>query len=306
MSYRWSEARSPRPGAVRSGCRAGRVKIIGMTDPSGIDRIRALSFGAAAANYDRYRPRYPDQLVDDVVAMAPGRRVLEIGAGTGIATAAFAARGLSMTCVEPDPKMAAVLSAKLAGNPDLRVDLATFEDWSAARPTGAPGFDALISGQAWHWTDPATRWAHAAAAVRAGGVIALFWNADHYVDPRVPAAYTAAYDRRGIRARPVREQPAASGGPDGGADHDRPAEWPPEERAGADTYFTDLRVRRYQWTRRMPVAAYVERVNTTSEHLILPREVRDDLTAELIATLSGYGDEVELAMTTELATGVRR
>lgn len=90
-----------------------------MSDTSSIDRVRARSFGAAAANYDRYRPRYPEQLVDDVVAMVPGRRVLEVGAGTGIATAAFAARGVSMTCVEPDPEMAAVLSAKLAGVSDL-------------------------------------------------------------------------------------------------------------------------------------------------------------------------------------------
>jgi SAM-dependent methyltransferase len=280
--------------------------MMGMTDTSRLDGVRARSFGAAAANYDRYRPRYPEQLVDDVVAMIPGRRVVEVGAGTGIATAAFAARGVAMTCVEPDPEMAAVLSAKLAGNPDLHLDLATFEDWSAARAPGAPGFDALISGQAWHWTDPETRWAHAAAAVRSGGVIALFWNADHYADPRVPAAYTAAYDRRGIQPRSVRDEPAASGGPDGGVDHKRPAEWPPEDRVEADTYFTDLRVRRYQWTRRMPVAGYVERINTTSAHLILPREVRDDLTAELIATLSGYGDDVELVMTTDLATGIRR
>ncbi|WP_204011132.1 hypothetical protein [Virgisporangium aurantiacum] len=52
-----------------------------------------------------------NQLVDDVVAMPPGRRVLEVGAG--IATAAFAGCGMAMTCVEPDPKMAAVLSAKV-------------------------------------------------------------------------------------------------------------------------------------------------------------------------------------------------
>src|SRR5215470_16044453 len=112
--------------------------MIGMTDAPEIDSVRARSFGVAAAAYDKYRPRYPDRLIDDVVAMLPGRRVVEIGAGTGIATAAFAARGVAMTCVEPDPAMAAVLSAKLAGSADLHVDVATFEDWSAARPAGAP------------------------------------------------------------------------------------------------------------------------------------------------------------------------
>src|SRR5438045_370291 len=126
--------------------------MISMTETPGLDSVRARSFGAAAADYDEYRPRYPDQLVDDVVKMLPGRRVLEVGAGTGIATAAFAARGMAMTCVEPNAQMAAMLLAKLAGDADLRLVVATFEQWSAARPAGAPGFDGLISAQAWHWT----------------------------------------------------------------------------------------------------------------------------------------------------------
>jgi len=187
--------------------------MIGMTETAGLDRIRARSFGAAAADYDKYRPRYPDQLVDDVVAVLPGRHVLEVGAGTGIATAAFAARGMAMTCIEPDAEMAAMLSAKFAADADLHVNVATFEEWAAARPAGAPGFDGLISAQAWHWTDPNTRWADADAAVRSGGMIALFWNEDHHADPRVLDAFTAAYDRRGIEIRLVRTETALSSDP---------------------------------------------------------------------------------------------
>jgi SAM-dependent methyltransferase len=278
--------------------------MIGMTGTPSIDGVRARSFGTAAAAYDKYRPRYPDQLIDDVVALLPGPRVVEVGAGTGIATAAFAARGMAMTCVEPDPEMAAVLSAKLAGNADLHVDVAAFEDWSAARPAGAPGFDGLVSAQAWHWTDPRTRWVDAGAAVRSGGVMALFWNEDGFVDPRVEAVFTAAYDRRGMEIRAVEEQ-ASRSEPDKTVDRKLPDGWP-EVHAEAGRYFTDLRTHRYEWTRRMSVVDYVASINTTSAHLILPSEVRDDLTAELVATLTGYGDEIELAMNTVLATAVRR
>ena len=56
----------------------------------------------------------------------------------------------------------------------------------------------------------------------------------------------------------------------------------------------------------MSVTDYVARVNTTSPHLILAPAVRQDLTAELIATLTAYGDGIELAMTTDLATAVCR
>lgn len=274
-----------------------------MTETPNIDSIRARSFGAAAANYDKFRPRYPDELIDDVVAMLPGRRVLEVGAGTGIATAAFMARGIAMTCVEPDAEMAATLSAKLADNADLHVDVATFEDWAAARLADGPGFDGLISGQAWHWTDPTTRWANAGAAIRCGGVIALFWNVDHFADPRVPAAYAAAYDKRGIEVRSVHEELTPD--PDKLVRETFPSGWPAAHGEAAD-YFVDLRTRRYDWTRRMTVADYVARINTTSAHLILPDEIRDDMSAELIETLTGYGDKIELAMTTDLATAIRR
>ena len=275
-----------------------------MTGPPNIESLRARSFGAVAANYDRYRPRYPDQLVDDVVAMLPGRRVLEVGAGTGIATAAFAARGMAVACVEPDPEMAAVLSAKLTADADLSVVVATFEDWPAARPADAPGFDGLISGQAWHWTDPETHWTHAGAALRSGGVMALFWNDDDFADPRIAPAITTAYGPRGIGIRPIHEKPAPSTEPDNIVI--RPREGWPEAHAELDEYFTDLRTHRYHWTRRMSVVDYVAQLNTTSAHLVLPPEVRDDMTAELIATLTGYGDEIELTMSTELDVAVRR
>lgn len=270
------------------------------------DQVRAMSFGTAAANYDKYRPRYPDQLVDDVVAMLPGRSVLEVGAGTGIATVAFAARGMTMTCVEPDVEMAAVLSAKLAGHAHVHVDVATFQDWSAARAPGAPGFDGLVCGQAWHWTDPKTRWTHASTALHAGGVLALFWNEDHFADKRVGEAYTAAYKRRGIEIRSAWSAPEDAPGQNKIVNDERPDGWPPNEYREASRYFTAMRTHRYHWTRRMPVADYVARMNTTSAHLILPALVRDDMTAELIATLIGYGDDVVLDMTTELATAIRR
>jgi hypothetical protein len=56
----------------------------------------------------------------------------------------------------------------------------------------------------------------------------------------------------------------------------------------------------------MSVADYVARINTTSAHLILSSETREDMTAELIAMLTADGDEIELAMITDLALAVRR
>jgi len=60
-----------------------------------IDDARRRSFDATAELYDAVRPSYPDALADEVLARA-GRRVLEIGAGTGKATVVFARRGASI------------------------------------------------------------------------------------------------------------------------------------------------------------------------------------------------------------------
>ena len=57
------------------------------------DRVQALVFGEVAAEYDRVRPGYPPELIDTVLSHAPADpTALDVGAGTGKATAMFAAR----------------------------------------------------------------------------------------------------------------------------------------------------------------------------------------------------------------------
>lgn len=50
--------------------------------------LRSLSFGSVANQYERYRPDYPDGLVEAVEQYAgrPLGSALEVGAGTGKAT----------------------------------------------------------------------------------------------------------------------------------------------------------------------------------------------------------------------------
>jgi hypothetical protein len=68
-------------------------------------------FGEVAELYDAHRPGYPGELIDDVVGLAglepDAGRVLAVGAGTGKAAALFAARGYSVTAIEPSAAMAA-------------------------------------------------------------------------------------------------------------------------------------------------------------------------------------------------------
>ncbi|MFG1810445.1 class I SAM-dependent methyltransferase [Streptomyces sp. NPDC049040] len=138
----------------------------------------AESFGADAERYDRARPRYPEALVDRIVAASPGRDVLDVGAGTGIEARQFQAADCTVLGVEPDERMAAV-----ARRSRVEVEVARFEDW---QPAGRR-FDAVIAGTAWHWVDPVAGAAKAAQVLRPGGRLAPF----HHV-PRLPAEVMGA------------------------------------------------------------------------------------------------------------------
>ena len=81
-------------------------------------RERRLVFGEVAELYDRHRPTYPAELIDDLVALAgldASRPVLEVGAGTGKATVLFAQRGIPVLAIEPSPEMAAIAGRAAAG-----------------------------------------------------------------------------------------------------------------------------------------------------------------------------------------------
>ena len=133
-----------------------------------LQRRVAEGFGDDAGRYDRARPSYPASLVERIVAASPGRDVLDVGCGTGIAARLFAAAGCRVLGVDPDPRM-----AELARQGGTETEIATFEDWESAGRT----FDVVIAAQAWHWVDPATGVAKAAAVLRPGGRLAMLWNA---------------------------------------------------------------------------------------------------------------------------------
>jgi SAM-dependent methyltransferase len=145
----------------------------------------AEGFGSDAERYDRARPAYPAALVRRIAAASPGREVLDIGCGTGIAARLFQAAGCQVLGVDPDARM-----ADLARRRGLQVEVAKFEDWDS----GGRQFDAVIAAQAWHWIDPVAGAARAARALRPGGRLAVFWNAGQ-PPPDVAEAFAEAYRR---------------------------------------------------------------------------------------------------------------
>jgi SAM-dependent methyltransferase len=238
--------------------------------------IRARSFGAVARDYDRARPSYTAALVDDVVALLPGRDVVEVGAGTGKATVLFGVRGLAMTCVEPDPEMAAVLAENTRLWPNVTVTVSAFEDF---QPDGL--YDGLIAAQSWHWTSPEHRWAKAASVLREGGVIALFWNREQSHLTPLGSAVADVYRRWGLsesnQQSPDRTPPA----------------WPRDEMDKQPT-FKDVEVRTYQSVHSYSTAAWLAYAASTSNLLILEQAHREAILADIATVIDDGGGVLEI------------
>ncbi|AKJ11642.1 methyltransferase [Streptomyces incarnatus] len=136
---------------------------------------RAHSFNSAAAQYAANRPSYPPALFDAVEELAgrslTGARVVDVGAGTGIATALLQARGADVLAVEPGAGMAAEFRRGLPRLPIVRGS-------GDALPVTDAYADFVTYAQAWHWTDTARSVPEALRVLRPGGALAVWWNTD--------------------------------------------------------------------------------------------------------------------------------
>ncbi|MFE6049396.1 class I SAM-dependent methyltransferase [Kitasatospora sp. NPDC056446] len=220
---------------------------------------RALSFGAIAESYERFRPGYPQELFDVVMTYAgrPVRTALEIGAGTGKATRLFAEHGVAVTATEPDAAMLVELDKAVPAN--VTTVRAAFED---LRPGGTYGL--VYAAAALHWTRPEGRWSKVAGLLEPEGVFASFGGPVQPADPAVEESVRAA------RAPFLESDDIPS--PDGTAP-DEEMQWPGTELQRSPLF---LDVQQAVVTRRLTISApdYVGYLSTVSAYLGLPRSKR--------------------------------
>ena len=129
-------------------------------------------FDNVAAEYDRTRPTYPDELVDgacEIAGLRRGDRVLEVGCGSGQLTRRLVAQGLHVTALDPGKRLLALVRGKLDGPGEVEFVHARFED--AQLPDER--FRAVFSASALHWIDPDVSWPKIAGALAPGGTLAL-------------------------------------------------------------------------------------------------------------------------------------
>jgi ubiquinone/menaquinone biosynthesis C-methylase UbiE len=109
-------------------------------------------FTGRVAEYERYRMRYPDEVlrvIGEWSGLTPAWKIADIGAGTGMLAEVFLENGNSVVAVEPNEEMRAVCEGLGERFPKLQVVDAT------AETTGLEdgSFDMVVAGRAFHWFD---------------------------------------------------------------------------------------------------------------------------------------------------------
>jgi SAM-dependent methyltransferase len=249
---------------------ADHVRMLGMPG-------RALSFGVVAEAYERFRPGYPVELFDRVMAYArrPVRTALEIGAGTGKATRLFAQREVRLTATEPDGAMLAELRKHVPAN--VTTVQAAFED---LRP--GENYGLVYAAAALHWTSREGRWSRVAALLEPGGVFASFGGPVQLADAAVAEAVRAA------RAPFLDSDEIPS--PDG-TDPGHDMQWPGTELQLSE-WFADVQQSVIERRLTMSATDYIGHLSTISAYLQLPTSEQQQVYSQIMQVLP---ETVEIA-----------
>ena len=125
-------------------------------------------FTGKADYYDKYRPSYPDSLIDWLYEKSKTDTVADIGAGTGKFTACLLRKPWKITAVEPNPDMREKL-AKLKG---INIVSASAENTGIEQCS----IGLITVAQAFHWFDEELFKKECERILEPGGKLAVIFN----------------------------------------------------------------------------------------------------------------------------------
>jgi len=129
-------------------------------------------FGQMAEDYDSARPPYPQavfEVLKDQRVIGPGLKVLEVGAGSGLATRELVSSGSHVVALEPGRDLASRLKQAV---PSASVVQSRLEDASLPDAT----FDSAVAATSMHWIDLSIGLPRLHASIHPGGSLAVFRN----------------------------------------------------------------------------------------------------------------------------------
>ena len=275
-----------------------------VNNTTGWERDRRIHFDEIVVNYDKFRWDYPAELFADALqysGMGNGKRAIEIGAGTGKATAPFLDAGYAVTAVEMGVNMAEFLRDKFKGYEKLNVITSTFED----APLEEESCDLIYAASAFHWIDAKVGCPKVMRLLKNGRAFVLFRNNavradDNELYDAINTAYEKHYysqyktDERPIKISKMTED-----------DFGKPAEIHRGFRfESLEQYgFCDIAMKLYRAMRMYGADEYISLMDTMSDHRAMTDESRTALYAEIKEAINKHGGQQKMNFIFQLYMG---
>jgi len=132
-------------------------------------------FNTIPEKFDKYRPRYCDELFADLIEYAkltPDKRVLEVGPGTGQATEPILKTGCSYLAIELGENFTEFMTNKFSTYDNFQIVNADFE----THDFGNEKFDLVYSAATFQWIPEKIGYPKAFNLLKSGGVFAMFFG----------------------------------------------------------------------------------------------------------------------------------
>ena len=245
--------------------------------------LLSSSFGTAAVAYAEHRPDYAQAAVRWALERAPGRRVLDLGAGTGKLTATLVVLGAEVIAAEPDPAMLAELRRALPG-------VRALPGSAEAVPLPDASVDAVLAGNAMHWFDMGIAGPEIVRVLAPGGTLAGLWNVfDDRVDWVAGLARVSGSAAIGAR--------------------DLPASWRVETdgmHLGVDFQFGSPEQAEFPHGQRRTADSLVATLATKAAMLVMPKEEQGAALGRIRAFLADRQETARGEFTLPMLTCVLR
>ena len=245
-----------------------------------IDRRKRITFEAVADLYDEVVSTYPQELIDDIVALSDipfDGRILEIGCGPGNATISFARRGYNILAIELGERLAALAARNCRAFPAVQILNQPFEAW----PVEERAFDLALAADAFHWILPQVGYPKVAAALKDSGSAAFFWRAPVDPDTKLSRAIDAIYGETAPQF--VNPNKRFS------------VEWLVgivSENFRSSGCFEAVTTREYRWSETVTGEEHVRGLRTFSMHQGIDEAARSRLYQRILNVIEEHGGQV--------------